>query len=107
MKGKERCTLLMHPEDAKDRGVTHGEMVKVTSATGSIQIHLEVTENILKGVVSIPHGFGHDKEGVKLKVATKFHGASINDLTSDLERDEVSGNAAFNTTKVKVQSLEM
>ena len=107
MKGKERCTLIMNPEDAKKRKISHGEMVKVISEKGSVEVLFEVTDNILKGVVSLPHGFGHDREGVKLRGARNHHGVSINDLTNDLERDEVSGNAAFNTTKVKVYSIEI
>ena len=106
MKGRERCTLMMNSEDAKKRNLQHGDMVKVVSKTGEVEVLLEVTENILKGVVSLPHGFGHGREGVQLNVAKKYHGVSLNDLTSDLERDEVSGNAAFNTTKVKVYSKE-
>ena len=105
IKGKDRCILLMNPEDAKKRELSHGEIVKITSKTGSIEVPLEVSEDILRGVVSLPHGYGHDKEGIRLRVAKKNHGVSINDLTSDLERDEVSGNAAFTTTRVKITSV--
>ena len=102
IKGKDRCILLMNPEDAKKRKLGDGEIVKITSKTGSIEVPLEVSEDILRGVVSLPHGYGHDKEGIRLRVAKENHGVSINDLTSDLERDEVSGNAAFTTTRVKI-----
>ena len=69
MKGRERCTLMMNSEDAKKRNLQHGDMVKVVSKTGEVEVLLEVTENILKGVVSLPHGFGHGREGVQLNVA--------------------------------------
>ncbi len=104
-KGKDRCNLIMNPIDAKKRSLSHGEIVKIKSDTGSIEVPLEVSEGILKGVVSLPHGYGHNKEGTRLRVAKNNYGASINDLTSDLERDEVSGNAAFTTTRVKVSSV--
>ncbi|PJZ76207.1 dehydrogenase [Leptospira neocaledonica] len=95
MTGKDRCTLMIHPEDANLLGIKEEEEVFVESRVGKIGLPAEITEEMMRGVVSIPHGFGHAKEGVSLQVASKFAGSSINDLTDDQVLDELSGNAAF------------
>jgi len=99
---KPLCTILMHPIDAADRDLRQGQQVVVTSRVGSIVLPVELTEEIMRGVVSIPHGWGHDREGNRLAVAQQHSGASINDLTDELAIDEVCGTAAFNGTKVTV-----
>jgi anaerobic selenocysteine-containing dehydrogenase len=101
MKGKERCTLMMHPEDAKRIGVKSGEMVSVSSRVGQVEAPAEVTDDMMEGVVSLPHGFGHDRDGVQLRVARTRPGVSVNDLTDELAID-VSGNAAFSGIPVIV-----
>jgi hypothetical protein len=104
MKGAPRCTLLMHPRDASARGLADGTMVDVRSRAGEVAVRLEVTEGIVPGAVSLPHGWGHDLPGVALAVAASHAGASHNDLTDDLRIDEVSGNAAFSGTPVEVSA---
>ena len=101
MKGKERCTLMIHPQDAERIGVKSGEMVSVSSRVGQVSAPAEVTEDMMQGVVSLPHGFGHGREGVRLRVATSRPGVSLNDLTDELAID-VSGNAAFSGIPVTV-----
>ncbi|MEE2744238.1 MAG: molybdopterin-dependent oxidoreductase [Bdellovibrionota bacterium] len=105
MKGKERCTLFMHPDDARRRDIKQGDLVRVTSSIGEVDITLEVTDKIQVGVVSIPHGWGHNKEGIRMRTAENHPGVSINDLTDDKNRDEVSGNASFSTTRVEVRAI--
>lgn len=102
VKGRERCTLMIHPRDAAARNISDGSMVEVRSRTGAISLRAEVTEAIMPGVVSIPHGWGHDREGVRLSVAAQSPGASINDLTDHLFIDDISGNAAFSGVPVEV-----
>lgn len=102
VKGKVRCTLVMHPRDATVRQIQNGQNVEVESRIGKIKLPVELTEDIMPGVVSIPHGWGHDRNGVQLQTARKHAGASINDLTDDQLIDELSGNAAFSNVKVKV-----
>lgn len=102
VKGRERCTLMIHTQDAGARNITNGSMVEVRSRTGAVSLRAEVTEAIMPGVVSIPHGWGHDREGVRLSVAAQVPGASINDLTDHLFIDDVSGNAAFSGVPVEV-----
>jgi anaerobic selenocysteine-containing dehydrogenase len=104
MKGKNRCTLMMNDDDARERSLEHGQTVCVSSRVSSIKLPLEVTENIASGVVSIPHGYGHDRKGVKLDIATGHPGASINDLTDETAVDELTGNAAFSSVRVKVEA---
>jgi anaerobic selenocysteine-containing dehydrogenase len=106
MKGAPRCTLLMHPGDAAARGLGGGMLVRVRSRAGEVVVPLELTADIAPGVVSLPHGWGHGRLGVRLAVATAHPGASLNDLTDELRVDEVSGNAAFNGTPVEVSAAE-
>jgi anaerobic selenocysteine-containing dehydrogenase len=103
MKGKNRCTVLINPADAEKLGLENQQVVKVSSRVGSVEIVGEITDKIAQGVVSIPHGYGHGREGTDLDVANIYGGVSINDLTDDLEIDELTGNAAFNGVKVKIE----
>jgi anaerobic selenocysteine-containing dehydrogenase len=105
VKGGERCTLLLHPADAQQYGIEDGEMVDVTSATGTISIKAEVKEDMMPGVVSIPHGWGHARTGVKMEVAQAHPGVSINDLTIPGFVDQLSGNAAFSGVPVRVRKI--
>ena len=102
MGGRERCTLLMHPEDAKRLGLVNGDRVVVTSRTGSIEIGLEVTDEVAKGVVCLPHGWGHRRSGTRLGAAHEHPGASANDLTDDQSIDPSCGNAVLNGVPVRV-----
>ncbi|HEX4951877.1 MAG TPA: molybdopterin oxidoreductase family protein [Thermoanaerobaculia bacterium] len=102
VKGRPRCTLLMHPEDAARRGLADGERAQVTSRVGSVELAVEVTDAIMPGVVSIPHGWGHDRPGTALGVAREHAGVSVNDLTDELLLDDFCGNAALNGVPVAV-----
>ena len=102
VKGKVRCTVLMHPNDAADRDLISGQNVLVRSRVGEIVLPLEVTEEMMPGVVSIPHGWGHDRSGNRIAVAQQHAGASINDVTDHQAIDAVCGTAAFNGTPVTV-----
>ena len=104
-RGKRRCTLLMHSGDAVARGFTDGAMVSVVSRVGAVVVELETSDDIMPGVVSLPHGWGHDRPGVQLRVARAHGGASINDLTDDQRVDVLSGNAAFSGTHVIVTAI--
>ncbi len=101
-KGASRCTLVMHPDDAAAVGAGDGDSVEVRSAVGAITVPLRVSDEIMPGVVSLPHGYGHGREGVGWTHAAANPGASINDLTDDQRVDAVSGNAAFSGTPVEV-----
>ncbi|HEY1692116.1 MAG TPA: molybdopterin-dependent oxidoreductase [Polyangiaceae bacterium] len=103
VKGREACTLLMHPQDAEARGLTGGARVRLRSRVGEVVVPLEVSDEIAPGVVSLPHGWGHGLDGVELRVARERAGASINDVTDDARVDALSGNAAFSGTPVWVE----
>ncbi len=102
MKGKNRCTMQIHPDDAAPLGLVDGEPALVRSRVGEVTIAAEVTTEIRPGVVSIPHGFGQDLDGVQLEVATKYEGVNANVLTDDTLVDPVSGNVALNGVPVSV-----
>ncbi len=104
MRGKDRCTLLLNPDDAAERGIVDGEPVKVSSRVGALEVPVEVSDEIMPGVVSIPHGWGHGRRGARLATADAHPGASINDLTDHTLIDELSGNAALSGVPVRVQS---
>ena len=102
MKEKSRCTLMINPDDAERMGVKSGDMVMVSSRVGQVTAPAEVTGDMMAGVVSLPHGFGHGRDGVQLSVATNHPGVSVNDLTDDRIIDVLSGNAAFSGVPVTV-----
>jgi len=103
VRGKRMCTLLMNPDDATHRGLADGERVTVTSRVGAVEVELETTATMMAGVVSLPHGWGHDRDGVQLGVARAHGGASVNDLTDDARVDELCGNAGFSGVGVHVE----
>ncbi|WP_082958549.1 molybdopterin-dependent oxidoreductase [Mycobacterium sp. E3198] len=102
MKGKDRCTLLMHPEDAARWGVADTDVVTVKSEAGEIRVPVEVTDAIRPGVVSMPHGWGHGKPGTRMSVANASPGANTNALSPPTFLDEPSGNGALNGIPVTI-----
>jgi anaerobic selenocysteine-containing dehydrogenase len=104
VKGKPRCTLLMHPDDAARRGVVDGATVRVRSRVGELSVAAELTGDIMPGVVSLPHGWGHDRDGIRLAVASRHAGVSVNDLVDDQHLDELTGTAVLNGTPVEVEA---
>ena len=103
VKGKPQCTILMHPTDAANRDLCSGQEVSVRSRVGSVVVPVEISEEMMPGVVSIPHGWGHDREGTQIGVAQDHAGGSINDVTDELAIDALCGTAAFNGTWVNVE----
>ncbi|MCW2780048.1 MAG: molybdopterin oxidoreductase family protein [Marmoricola sp.] len=102
-KGKPRHQLLMHPDDLAARGIESGSLVQVSSRVGSVVVEVSGVDDMMPGVVSLPHGYGHQVDGTRMGNASKVVGVSINDLT-DPERLDVSGNAALNGVPVTVAS---
>ncbi|WP_330255592.1 molybdopterin oxidoreductase family protein [Nocardia sp. NBC_00565] len=102
VKGRDRCTALMHPSDATARALIDGTPVAVTSRTGSIVVTLEVSDDIRPGTIAIPHGWGHREPGVGWQVAAALPGANVNLLHDPALTDTLSGNAAVNNTWVTV-----
>src|SRR4029450_12461933 len=102
VKGKPRCTLHIQPDDAPPRELANGDPARVVSATGTVVVHVEVTDAVMCGVVSLPHGWGHDVEGVDLAVAAAHAGVNSNVLSSRDALDPLSGNAVLNGIPVEV-----
>ncbi|UCC15045.1 MAG: molybdopterin-dependent oxidoreductase [Gammaproteobacteria bacterium] len=105
VKGKNRCTLLVHPADADRLGLVQSQDALIKSRVGETVAPVEVTDEIMPGVVCLPHGWGHDREGIQLEVASRHPGASINDLTDHDLVDPLSGNAALSAVPVTVSPL--
>ena len=103
VKGKPRCTLLMHPYDAARRGITDGATVRLRSRVGEVAVAAEVSDAMMPGVVSLPHGWGHDRVGIRLAVASRNAGVSINDVIDDQRIDALTGTAVLNGTPVEVE----
>lgn len=105
VKGRNRCTLMIHSTDAQKLNLDTRSIVKVTSRVGCVELPIEITDHMMQGVVSMPHGYGHARKGVQLDIASKYAGVSINDLTDEYVLDELTGNAAFNNVAVKVEKV--
>jgi anaerobic selenocysteine-containing dehydrogenase len=102
MKGDDPCTLLIHPDAAARLGLAEGDLARVTSAASSVEAPVQITADIMPGVVSLPHGWGHDQPGTRMRVANARHGVNINRLMSNLAIDPLSGNATLNAIPVEI-----
>jgi anaerobic selenocysteine-containing dehydrogenase len=102
VKGRNRCTLLIHPEDANALKIDNQQVVKVTSRVGTVELPAEWCTDMMRGVVSMPHGYGHARANVQLDVARKHAGVSVNDLTDEQLLDDLTGNAAFSNVLVRI-----
>ncbi|TNE47671.1 MAG: molybdopterin oxidoreductase family protein [Deltaproteobacteria bacterium] len=103
VRGKDRCTLLIHPNDAADHNISDGETVTVKARAGSLQVAVEVTDTMMPGVVSLPHGWGHNQAGASMQVASQHPGVNSNLLTDENQMDRPSGNAVLNGIPVTLQ----
>jgi anaerobic selenocysteine-containing dehydrogenase len=106
VKGKPRCTMYVHPADATRLGLTDGATARVASRVGTIHVAVEVTDAIMPGVISIPHGWGHDAEDVRLRVAAVHAGVNSNRLADEFVLDPLSGNSVLNGIPVTVEHAE-
>ncbi|MGQ0529303.1 MAG: molybdopterin oxidoreductase family protein [Panacagrimonas sp.] len=105
VKGKDRCQLLMHPQDADARGLSDGARAQIQSRVGQLEVCVQTNEDMMPGVVSLPHGWGHTRDGTQLRVASAHAGVSLNDLTDDQFLDPLSGNAALSGVEVEVAAV--
>jgi anaerobic selenocysteine-containing dehydrogenase len=102
VKGKPRCTLQVHPDDARRLELLDGEPAELRSRTGAVVAEVEVTDAIMPGVVSLPHGWGHDVPGTRQQVASEHAGTNSNLVADELLVDAVSGNAVLNGIPVEL-----
>jgi len=104
VKGKHRCTVLINENDASKMNLKDQQTVDVTSNVGTINLPVETSNDIMQGVVSIPHGWGHNYKNIKMEISQNNAGVSINDLTDTKRVDELTGNADFSGTKVRISN---
>jgi len=104
--GADGCVLQVHPDDAARRGIVSGQRVLLRSRTGEIRVPVEVTSDVMAGVVSLPHGWGHGRPGTAITTANAHPGASVNDLTDDTFVDALSGTASLGGVPVEVEAAE-
>ena len=97
-----RCTAMLNPVSAKALDIADGEEVKIKSRVGEVLIPVEITDSMMPGVVSIPHGFGHSRKGTRVPVADQKPGVSVNDLTDPMRIDPLTGNAAFSGLDLEI-----
>ncbi|MFE5863490.1 molybdopterin oxidoreductase family protein [Streptomyces virginiae] len=103
--GSNRCTLQVHPQDADRLGLVDGGQARITADGGSLEVPVEVTDAIRSGVVSLPHGWGHDRAGSRLSVAAAVPGANVNQLLDGTRMDRLSGTAVLNGFPVELTPL--
>jgi anaerobic selenocysteine-containing dehydrogenase len=103
VKGDPRCTMQVHPDDARRLGLADGGLARVTSRVGRVAVPVEITDAVMPGVVSIPHGWGHDAPGTQLAIAAAHAGVNSNLLADELALDPLSGNAVLNGLPVTVE----
>ncbi|MFG2982602.1 molybdopterin oxidoreductase family protein [Streptomyces sp. NPDC048258] len=103
--GSNRCTLQIHPEDADRLGLADGGRARITAEGGSLEVPVEITDAVRTGVVSLPHGWGHDRAGVRLSVASATPGANVNQLLDGTRLDPLSGTAVLNGFPVELTPL--
>jgi anaerobic selenocysteine-containing dehydrogenase len=103
VKGKEVCTAQIHPEDAKKRAIEQGQVITVSTQIGQIRIKAEISDEVGIGTICIPHGWGHNRKGTRLRVAAEHQGVSYNDLADEKRTDKIAGTAAVNGFPVYVK----
>jgi anaerobic selenocysteine-containing dehydrogenase len=102
VKGPPRCVLLVNPDDAARLSLRDGGRARVASSRGEVEVTVAVTDEMMPGVVSLPHGWGHHRPGARTSVASAHAGVSINDLTDETRLDRLTGSAAFSALPVDV-----
>jgi anaerobic selenocysteine-containing dehydrogenase len=104
-KGPMRCTLLVHPDDARRLGLTDGGMARIRRGETVIEAQVALSADMMQGVVSLPHGWGHDLPGAQLQLAALRPGTNLNALFDDTRRDPLSGNAVLSGVAVELSAL--
>ncbi|TDK67108.1 molybdopterin-dependent oxidoreductase [Sapientia aquatica] len=103
-KGPYRCTALVHPSDAERLGLSDGGMAKVINGQRELEVQIETSDEMMRGVVSLPHGWGHDLAGIQMAVASERAGVNLNALLDDSLRDPLSGNAVLSGVAVELRA---
>jgi anaerobic selenocysteine-containing dehydrogenase len=107
VKGKNRCTAMINPADAQRLGINDNDTIIVSTRVGEIEIPAQFSDNIVAGVLCVPHGWGHHRRGAQLSIAGNHAGVSVNDITDDHSIDAVTGVAAFSGQQVTVSTIKV
>jgi anaerobic selenocysteine-containing dehydrogenase len=105
MKGTPRCVLQIHPDDAGARGLVDGERVRLSSTVASLESVIEISDTVMPGVVSLPHGWGHDLDGIEMQIAAAQPGVNTNRIIGSERVDPLSGNPHMNGVPVEITRL--
>ncbi|MFI1940130.1 molybdopterin oxidoreductase family protein [Streptomyces purpureus] len=100
--GTNVCTLQVHPDDAARLGLTDGAPARIKADGGELEVTVEITDTLRPGVVSLPHGWGHDRPGTRLSVAARRPGVNVNQLLDGSRLDPLSGTAVLNGFPVEL-----
>jgi anaerobic selenocysteine-containing dehydrogenase len=104
-RGSNKCTLIVNPQDASRLGLEDGSTARIRSRVGEVDAPVEISDEMMPGVASLPHGWGHNAPGMRLSVAHANAGVSMNDLTDEQLLDPLSGNAVLNAIPVTIEPL--
>ncbi len=104
-KGPFRCVALVHPRDAERLGIADGGRARIVNGARSIEVAVELSDEMMPGVVSLPHGWGHDQAGTRMAVAAERPGANLNAIVDDIRRDPLSGNAVLSGVPIAMQPV--
>ncbi|MFK7830944.1 MAG: molybdopterin-dependent oxidoreductase [Congregibacter sp.] len=105
VKGKARDQLLVHPQDLGAYQLHDGDTALLRSDSGEVTVTIQACDSVMRGVVSLPHGYGHNRPGTRMQTATAHAGVSCNDVTDANYLDELSGNAAVNGVPVSLSAI--
>jgi anaerobic selenocysteine-containing dehydrogenase len=104
-KGPQRCTAIVHPDDAARAGVLHGQPARLLNEQAELVVQLVVSDEVMPGVISLPHGWGHDLPGTQLALAAERPGVNLNALLDERQRDPLSGNAVLSGVAVRLEAV--
>jgi anaerobic selenocysteine-containing dehydrogenase len=105
LRGRERCTVHLHPDDAQRLGLRAGDAARLRTAAGELIVPVELSDRLMPGVVSLPHGWGHDLPGIRLGVAARRPGVNANRLLAAKDVDVPSGASVLNGVPVAVEAV--
>ena len=106
-KGPFRCTALVHPADAAKRGIVDGGQARISANSRSIEVQVEISDEMMPGVVSLPHGWGHDLPGTGQRIASQRPGANLNALFDENWRDPLSGNSVLSGVPIEMTAISL
>jgi len=104
-KGPFRCVALVNPADAARHHLADGARARITNGDRSIEVTVELTDEMMPGVVSLPHGWGHDQPNTRMRVAAERPGANLNAILDETRRDPLSGNAVLGGVPIAMAPL--